>query len=75
MSSPHIVQIVPLAERRFLPSAAVMALFGYKNRSSFHHWVKSSSVPHIQLNERRFVFDEQQLNDWLASRSNRGGGV
>lgn len=69
MSSNTLLSI-PLSERRFLKSADVMALFGYRNRSTFHQFVKARSVPHIQLNPRRFVFDEQQLTDWLAARSN-----
>jgi predicted DNA-binding transcriptional regulator AlpA len=59
----------PLLSKRYLKSSAVMKLFGYKNRSSFHAWVKQAAVPHVRLNPRRFVFDEQQLSDWIAKNT------
>lgn len=58
-----------MSSTRFLKSRAVMVLFGYKNRSSFHQWVKSSGVPHVRLNQRRIVFEEAQLSDWVTKHS------
>ena len=54
---------------RYLKSAAVMALLGYRNRASFWAFVRHSGVPHVRLNARRIMFEEQALLAWLARRS------
>jgi hypothetical protein len=59
----------PLDGRRFATSSAVMGLFGYGSRAAFHQFVKASGVPCLRLNSRRFMFDEAQLQDWIAKRS------
>ena len=58
--------------RRLLKSSVVMALLGYQNRSSFWEFVRRDGVPHIRLNRRRIMFEEQSLTDWLARRSSNG---
>lgn len=62
---------VSLTARHLLTSSAVMALFGYRNRSAFWDFVRRDGVPHIRFNQRRIMFEEQALNDWLARRSSR----
>ena len=57
------------ASSPLLTSAAVMVRLGYKNRSSFWQFIKSSGVPHIRLNQRRIMFDPRALNAWLDRRS------
>lgn len=54
---------------QLLTSAVVRARWGYKDRASFWSFVRSAGVPHIRLNARRIMFDENQLADWLAKRS------
>ena len=54
---------------RYLRSTAVMALLGYRNRASFWEFVRRSGVPHVRLNARRIMFEEQALRAWLAHRS------
>ena len=54
---------------RYLRSAAVMALLGYRNRASFWEFVRRSGVPHVRLNARRIMFEEQALRAWLGRRS------
>ena len=54
---------------RYLRSAAVMALLVYRNRASFWEFVRRSGVPHVRLNARRIMFEEQALRAWLARRS------
>lgn len=54
-----------------LKSADVMAYFGYRNRCSFWDFVRRHGVPHVRLNARRIMFEEQALTDWIARRSTR----
>jgi hypothetical protein len=46
-----------------------MALLGYKDRGVFWDFVHRGGVPHVRLNARKIMFDEQALADWLAHRS------
>lgn len=55
--------------KRFLKSGAVMELLGYQDRASFWDFVRRSGVPHVRLNARRILFEEQALLDWLRRRS------
>jgi hypothetical protein len=64
----------PPFERPLIGSTPVMNRFGYKSRGPFWDFVRREGVPHFRLNARRILFDEQQLNDWLASRSSTGKG-
>ena len=45
-------------------------LLGYKGKSSSAFWqfVHSSGVPHIRLNQRKIMFSENAVFDWLAKR-------
>lgn len=54
--------------RRFLKSGAVMDLLGYQDRASFWDFVRRSGVPHVRLNARRILFEEQALSDWIRRR-------
>ena len=58
-----------LAGRSYLASCKVMALLGYKDRGAFWDFVHRSGVPHVRLNARKIMFEEQALADWLAHRS------
>ncbi len=64
--------VVSQACRPLLKSSEVMMRFGYRNRTSFHAWVKSQAVPHIRINSRRIMFSEAALSDWLAAHSSTG---
>ena len=55
--------------KRFLKSGAVMAVLGYQDRASFWEFVRRSGVPHVRLNARRIIFEEQALLDWIRRRS------
>lgn len=44
---------VSLTARKLLKSSAVMALFGYENRSAFWDFVHRDGVPHIRFNRKR----------------------
>jgi len=59
-----------LSDRKFLTSTQVMKALVYTDRPSFLAWIKHAGVPHIRLNARKFIFDEQQLSDWLAAHGN-----
>ncbi len=54
-----------LAGRRYLKSNVVMELLGYQNRAAFWEFIRSAGVPHVRLNARRIMFEEQALSDWL----------
>lgn len=54
---------------RFLSSAAVMAILGYRCRSAFWQFVHSRGVPCVRLGPRRIVFDRHQLEEWIDRRS------
>jgi len=55
--------------KRFLKSGVVMELLGYQDRASFWDFVRRSGVPHVRLNARRILFEEQALLDWIRRRS------
>jgi predicted DNA-binding transcriptional regulator AlpA len=55
--------------KRFLKSGVVMELLGYQSRASFWDFVRRSGVPHVRLNARRILFEEQALLDWIRRRS------
>jgi hypothetical protein len=40
-----------------------MELLGYQDRASFWDFVRRSGVPHVRLNARRILFEEQALLD------------
>lgn len=66
---PNVRHAPPLNGRRYLPSRTVMEMLNYRNRASFHEWIKSSGVPHTRLNARKIVFDESALSAWLETRT------
>lgn len=70
---PNCVQpqsLVPKSPvRRLLKSSEAMRWLNYDNPMAFLRFVRSAGVPHIRLNARRIMFDEAQLNDWLARRT------
>ena len=55
--------------KRFLKSGVVMELLGYQDRASFWDFVRRSGMPHVRLNARRILFEEQALLDWIRRRS------
>lgn len=59
----------PLGGARFLQPKAVMGLLGYTDRSAFWQAVRSSGIPVVRVNSRRFVFEEAPLRAWLDSRT------
>jgi hypothetical protein len=65
--SPEQTQV--LGGRRFLKSGVVMDLLGYQDRASFWDFVRRSGVPHVRLNARRILFEEQALIDWIRRKS------
>jgi hypothetical protein len=46
-----------------------MDLLGYQDRASFWDFVRRSGVPHVRLNARRILFEEQALLDWIRRKS------
>jgi predicted DNA-binding transcriptional regulator AlpA len=68
-SSPRPSVSAAADPKRFLSSAAVMALLGYRNRSSFWQFAHSNHVPCVRLGPKRIVFDRLQLEDWFERRS------
>lgn len=52
-----------------LTVADVMPMTGHTNRAAFLRFVHQSGLPRININRRRIMFDENALNQWLASRS------
>lgn len=57
----------------YLTSKAVRAMFGYSCPASFWGWVHRNSVPCVRLSQRRIVFPQTALNDFIAARSTKGG--
>lgn len=55
--------------RPLLKSCQVMERLGYEDGPAFWRFVKASGLPHIRLNCRRIMFDQQQVEDWLAHRT------
>ena len=71
MKKTSTIPILP-APGRLLTSAAVKARLGYRNKASFWAFVHRAGLPCIRLNARRIMFDQQQLEDWIASHSTTG---
>lgn len=70
-TTPNHFPATLLNGRRFLKSTTVMTLLGYNDRSSFWGFVRSAGVPHVRLNARRIMFEEQALTEWLNRRSSK----
>lgn len=49
-------------------SSVIMAQFGYSNRASFLEFIKREGVPFYRFGARRIMFDQAEVNAWLASR-------
>jgi predicted DNA-binding transcriptional regulator AlpA len=64
-----VLNVKGFSSQTYLKSSLVMAKLGYSNRSSFWEFVRRGGVPHIRLNSRRIMFEEQALADWLNRRS------
>lgn len=62
----------PTSTRRSLTAKEIMAITRHRNRAAFWNFVHRSGVPHIRLNSRHIIFDEQTVCDWLASHSTVG---
>lgn len=60
---------MPPSSNNLVKSSVIMEFFGYQNRASFWHFIKTKGVPHIALNKRRVMFDPVALNNWLEKRS------
>lgn len=58
----------PLAERKYLTGDKVMEILGYSDAASFYQMVRAQLVPHIKVNERRYLFEESELTAWLEQR-------
>ncbi len=69
----HSLRFELLGGRRYIKSAAVMELLGYQNRAAFWAFIRNAGVPHVRLNARRIMFEEQALSDWLNRHSSEFG--
>ena len=54
-----------LRAKRFLHPDEVRKILGYANRASFWTAVKRGGIPYIRVNQRRFLFDEEEVSAWL----------
>lgn len=43
-----------------------MAQLGYSNRAAFLEFIKREGVPFYRLGARRFMFNRQEVDAWLA---------
>lgn len=59
----------PLSDRRFLKSETVRNMLGYSDAASFWSAVRKGGIPHVRINARRIMFDEQAVNAWLDART------
>jgi hypothetical protein len=60
---------IPTTPKPLLSTDAVMKFLGYRSPWGLMRFVRSHGVPFIQLNPCRIMFDEDQLQAWLASRT------
>ncbi len=59
---------------QLVPSSAIMAQLDYSNRASFLEFIKREGVPFYRLGARRIMFDQQEVESWLA-RHKVGGAA
>jgi predicted DNA-binding transcriptional regulator AlpA len=59
----------PLGGRRFLSANQLMAVLGYADRAAFWAAVRAAGIPHVRINARRILFDEQAVASWLEKHS------
>jgi predicted DNA-binding transcriptional regulator AlpA len=59
----------PLSETRFLRSDEMMRILGYADRASFWVAIKASGLPHVKVSQRRALFEESVVREWLNSRT------
>ncbi len=57
------------ASRAYISGSDLMVKFGYSSRAAFWEFVRRSGVPHIRLSQRKIIFEEAALADWLNQRS------
>lgn len=57
-----------------VPSRVIMTQLGYNNRASFLEFIKREGVPFYRLGARRIMFQQQEVESWLA-RHKVGGTV
>jgi predicted DNA-binding transcriptional regulator AlpA len=58
----------PTITKPLLSTETAMKLLGYRSKWGFLRFVHQQGVPHIRLNASRIMFDQTQLDEWLASR-------
>jgi hypothetical protein len=65
MEARHAID-TPLHERNW-----AMKLFNYAptQRSAFWQFVYANGVPHVRAGKKRILFNEADVNAWLAQRS------
>jgi predicted DNA-binding transcriptional regulator AlpA len=60
---------VRFSERTYLDSKTVAKKLGYANPDdAFWQFVRNQRVPHIPINQRKIIFDEALLEQWIDSR-------
>ena len=58
---------------QLLPSSAIMAQLGYSNRAAFLEFIRREGLPFYRMGPRRFMFNQQEVESWLARH--RVGGA
>ena len=53
-------------QEKLVPSSTIMAQLGYSNRAAFLEFIKREGVPFYRLGARRFMFNRQEVDAWLA---------
>ena len=53
-------------QTQLVPSSTIMAQLGYSNRAAFLEFIKREGVPFYRLGARRFMFNRQEVDSWLA---------
>ncbi len=51
---------------QLVPSRVIMAQLGYSNRAAFLEFIKREGVPFYRLGARKFMFQQQEVESWLA---------
>ena len=70
VKTPKTKQIPALlSSGKILSTAEVMGLLGYTDSTSFWQTAKRSGLPFVRVSAKRAVFREQDLENWMRSRT------
>lgn len=64
-----VMNRVPLKERSYLKTEAVMALLGYTDKGGFLAAARAAGIPFLRINSRNFKWEESAVQAWIDRKT------